>query len=121
MKRLLIANIYRLHNLYLRNGLRSRSNTEPDFHPSWVNHLCCTSRRAIKRRRRRDRRTLHDRVHFDPRRQGLVRSQVGGLRSLSEAAHEAADLVPCDALRLIVPAGNLMGNATLIVFPGRWP
>ena len=79
----MVANIYRLRNLYLRNGLRSRSNTEPDFHPSWVNHLCRTSRRAIKQRRGRDRRTPQDGVHSNPRRQRLVRSQVCGLRRLS--------------------------------------
>jgi hypothetical protein len=69
-----VANICRLRNLYLRNGLRSRSNTESDAHLSWVNHLCRTSRRAINQRRRRDRRTLHGGVHFNPRRQGLVHS-----------------------------------------------
>ena len=42
---------------------------EADAHPSWVSHLCHTSRRAINQRRRRDRRTLHDGVHFNPRRQ----------------------------------------------------
>jgi hypothetical protein len=87
-----VANIYRLRNLYLRNGLRSRSNTEPDFHPSWVNHLCRTSRRAIKQRRGRDRRTLHDGVHSNPRRQRLVRSQVRGLRRLSEARRPLASV-----------------------------
>jgi tetratricopeptide (TPR) repeat protein len=33
-----------------------------------VNHLCRTSRRAINQRRRRDRRTLHGGVRFNPRR-----------------------------------------------------
>jgi hypothetical protein len=33
MKRLLIFTA--CSNLYLRNGLRSRSNTEPDCHPAW--------------------------------------------------------------------------------------
>ena len=45
-----------------------------------------TSRRAIKHRRRRDRRVLHDGVHSNPRRQRLIRSQVRGLRRLSEEA-----------------------------------
>ena len=27
----MVANIYRLRNFYLRNGLRSRSNTDPTF------------------------------------------------------------------------------------------
>jgi hypothetical protein len=65
---------------------RESNNTEPDARPSWVNHLCRTSRRAINQRRRRDRRTLHGGVRFNPRRQGLVRSQVRGLRRLSEEA-----------------------------------
>ena len=84
MKRLLTSTA--CCNLYLRNDLRSRSNTEPDAHPSWVNHLCRTSRCAINQRRRRDRRTLHGGVHFNPRRPRLVRPQVRGLRRLSEEA-----------------------------------
>ena len=51
MKRLLISTA--CCNLYLRNDLRSRSNTEPDAHPSWFNHLCHTSPRAIDQHRRR--------------------------------------------------------------------
>ena len=83
MNRLLISTACAL--FYLRNGLRSRSPAEPDFHPSRVNHLFRTSDHTIKQGRRRDRRTLHGGVHTDPRRQRLVRSQVRGLRRLSEA------------------------------------
>jgi hypothetical protein len=57
-----------------------------------VNHRCRTSLRAIKQRRRCDRRTLHDGVHFNPRRQRLVRPQVCRLRRLNEAAPEAVGL-----------------------------
>ena len=82
MKRLLISTacaIFICGTACAREGTLSQT---PTFQGSTI---FATRHVAIDRRRQRDRRTLHDGIHFNPRRQRLVRSQVRGLRRLSEA------------------------------------